>query len=154
MVLCRRHDPPEVTLPPPKPPPPGGLAGAWNPLWLLDELLLELPDEPLPPEPPDEDEDEDDEVPPPEVVAAWLVPGRTAATTPAAATLAMVTVTVAAFTRRRPSSRSATARAIRTPVRSRAAGSAGPRRVPRCPAVRCSAAPVSPYSCQLFTPSV
>lgn len=109
------------------PPPPldccGVLAGACRPPpWLLEELLPEPVDEPLPPEVPDEpeepeepeldDEPEVDEVPPVVAfVAAWLVPGRMAATTPAATTLAAVTVTVVAVSRRRPCSRSATARA-------------------------------------------
>jgi hypothetical protein len=47
------------------------------------------------------------------VTAAWLDPGRTTATTPAARTLAAETVTVVAASRRRPRSRSATARATR-----------------------------------------
>ena len=47
----------------------------------------------------------------PGVVAAWCVdPGSTAATTPAPTTLAKLTVAVAAVSRRRPRSRSATAR--------------------------------------------
>jgi hypothetical protein len=88
----------------------GELAGAWSPLWLLDELplLLELSSDELLVSL-DDDGELDDE--PLLLVAAWLVPGRTATTTPAAATLAMVTVTVAAFSLRRPCSRSATARA-------------------------------------------
>jgi len=77
---------------------------------LLDELLLD-PLESLELELELELE-LDDELLPVLVVAAWLlVPGRTAATTPATATLARVTVTVVAFSRRRPCSRSATARA-------------------------------------------
>jgi hypothetical protein len=44
------------------------------------------------------------------VTAAWLDPGRVTATTPAAATLARDTVAVVALSRRRPCSRSATAR--------------------------------------------
>jgi hypothetical protein len=67
-------------------------------------------------EPPDELELDDDLVPVPVlVVAAWLVPGRIAATTPTTATLAKDTVTVVALSRRRPCSRSATARAICRP---------------------------------------
>jgi len=50
----------------------------------------------------------DDELPVP-VTAAWVDPGRIAATTPATTTLAKDTDTVVAFSRRRPSSRSATA---------------------------------------------
>lgn len=69
------------------------------------ELEAEPDEEPL-------DELElDDDLPLVLVTAAWVVPGRTAATTPATATLARDTVTVVAFSRRRPSSRSATARA-------------------------------------------
>jgi hypothetical protein len=95
---------------------------AWRPP--LDELLLDPseellvePSEPLDPlelEPDVEPLDElelDDDLVPVLVVAAWLVPGRIAATTPATATLAKDTVTVVAFSRRRPCSRSATARA-------------------------------------------
>lgn len=49
----------------------------------------------------------------PGVVTLWCVdPGSTAATAPAAITLAKPTVAVAAFSRRRPRSRSATARAM------------------------------------------
>jgi hypothetical protein len=121
--------PPEVELKPPPPPDWTPLEGAWKPL--LDELLLdpldelldpsdELPDEPadpadpLEPEPDVEPPDElelDDELLPVLVTAAWLEPGRVAATAPATATLAKVTVTVVALSRRRPCSRSATARA-------------------------------------------
>ena len=62
---------------------------------------------------------------PPGVVAAGCVdPGSTAATTPAPTTLAKLTVAVAAVSRRRPRSRSATAR-----DRSRAV----PWRRPGCP---------------------
>jgi len=111
----------EFTLPPLPDCTP--LDGAWIPL--LDELLLdpfdELPDEPSDPlelepdpdvEPLDELEldDLDDEVLP-VLAAAWLDPGRIATTTPATATLARDTVTVVDFSRRRPCSRSATARA-------------------------------------------
>jgi hypothetical protein len=99
----------------PKPPPPltcGGLAGAWSPPWLLDELLLDPPEllePPVLPEPLLLDELElDDELPVP-VTAAWVDPGRIATTTPATTTLAKDTDTVVAFSRRRPSSRSATA---------------------------------------------
>ncbi len=101
-------------------PPPvltcGELAGACSPSWLLDGLLLLEPVES--PASLDELEPDDELLPLDEllllelpVVAAWLAPGRMATTTPAAATLATVTVTVAAFSRRRPCSRSATARA-------------------------------------------
>jgi len=111
--------------PPPPPPDCTPFDGAWKLPWPLDELLLdpfeELLDEPSDPlelelelgagvEPLDELE-LPDELLPVLVTAAWLVPGRIAATTPATATLARVTVTVVAFSRRRPSSRSATARA-------------------------------------------
>jgi hypothetical protein len=103
-------------LPPPDDTPPDG---AWNPL--LDELLLDPFDEPLD-EPSDplelvpeldvpEEELELDEDLLPVLVAAWLDPGSTTATTPARATLARDTVVVVAFSRRRPCSRSATARA-------------------------------------------
>jgi hypothetical protein len=103
------------------------LDGAWTPL--LDELLLdpsdELLDEPselvdpldpleVEPEPDVEPLDvlePDDELLPVLFTAAWLEPGRVAAITPATATLAKDTVTVVAFSRRRPCSRSATARA-------------------------------------------
>lgn len=103
--------------------PCGALAGAWNPLWPLEELLLDElldPFEPLDevepveldPEEVEPDELEPDELDPDDELpftAAWLAPGRAATTTPAAATLARPTVTVVAFSRRRPSSRSATA---------------------------------------------
>jgi len=107
------------------------LPGAWKPPWSPVELLLESPDEPsevpVPDEPDELDEpDEPDELdePAPEddeplpavdepfpdlVTAAWLDPGRIAATAPTATTLAAVRVTVVAFSRRRPCSRSATA---------------------------------------------
>ena len=97
----------------------GEFAGAWMP---LDELLPELFDEPsLEPDELDPDEVDPDEVEPEEldpvdveplpllVTAAWLDPGRTNATTPAATTLTADTATVVPFSRRRPSSRSATA---------------------------------------------
>jgi hypothetical protein len=48
----------------------------------------------------------------PVVVLVCVEPGRTAATAPAASTLAKPTVAVAVFSRRRPRSRSATARDI------------------------------------------
>jgi hypothetical protein len=92
------------------------LDGAWKPLLpdpseeLLDEPS-ELPD-PVELEPAVEPLDElelADELLPVPVTAAWLDPGRIAAITPAAATLASDTVTVVDFSRRRPSSRSATA---------------------------------------------
>jgi acetyl-CoA synthetase len=113
-----------VELKPPPPPDDTPPDGACNPLF--DELLLdpfdELPDDPFD-EPLDplelvpefdvpEDELELDEDLLPVLVAAWLVPGSTTATTPARATLARDTVVVVAFSRRRPCSRSATARAI------------------------------------------
>ena len=96
----------------------------WRPLF--DELLLdpfdELLDEPLEPLDPLELVPEFDVAPVDElelgedllpvlVVAAWLDPGSITATTPATATLASDTVVVVAFSRRRPCSRSATARA-------------------------------------------
>ncbi len=106
---------------PPDPPDWTPLDGAWKPLpdelLLLDELLLPdalLPfDElPLTGEVPLVDElPLPDELPPVLLTAAWLEPGRAAATTPATATLASDTVTVVAFSRRRPCSRSVTARA-------------------------------------------
>jgi len=88
----------------------GELAGAWSPPWLLDELLLllELSSDELSASL-DDDVELDDELL--LLVAAWLAPGRTATMTPAAATLATAAVTVAAFSLRRPCSRSATARA-------------------------------------------
>ncbi len=105
------------------------LDGAWNPLF--DELLLDPSDElldelldpvdPVDPVDPLElvpefdfepvDELELDEALLPVLAAAWLVPGSSTATTPATATLASDTVVVVAFSRRRPCSRSATARA-------------------------------------------
>jgi len=106
------------------------LAGAWKPPESLDELLPESDEEPSSLEPdelelePDElepDELEPDELDPVDVdpllllpsTAAWLVPGSTTATAPAASTLATDTATVVVFSRRRPSSRSATACATR-----------------------------------------
>jgi hypothetical protein len=86
----------------------GALAGAWIPPWsveLLDELELDEPELEF------DALELDDELLPVLVVAAWLEPGRTATTTPATATLARPTVTVVAFSRRRPCSRSATANA-------------------------------------------
>jgi len=107
------------------------------PPWSPDELLPELLEEPsldpveLEPDEPEPDELEPDELEPDElepeelepdeldpvdveplpllVTAAWLVPGRTTAITPAASTLAADTATVVVFSRRLPSSRSATA---------------------------------------------
>ena len=125
--LLKDQLPPEVELKPPPPPDWTPLDGAWRPL--PDELLLdpfdELLDEPADPadplepvpdvEPPDELE-LDDELLPVLVTAAWLEPGRVAATTPATATLAKDTVTVVALSRRRPCSRSATARATCRPA--------------------------------------
>jgi hypothetical protein len=111
MPLTPDQLPPEVELKPPPPPDCGGLAGVWKPPWLLDELLLdplELLDEPELELELDELELGDEPLPVP-VTAAWLAPGRMTATTPATATLAKDTVTVVAFSRRRPSSRSATA---------------------------------------------
>jgi hypothetical protein len=108
-------------------PPPllycGEFDGAWKPPESLDELPPEPLDE-LPPEEPSELDDPEEldpleeELDPLEVealpfAAAWLVPGRITATAPAASTLATDTVTVVAFSRRRPSSRSATASATR-----------------------------------------
>jgi hypothetical protein len=119
-------------------PPPllycGAVVGAWMP---LDELLPELFEEPsLEPDELEPDELEPDEVDPDElepdeldfdelepeeldpvdvellpllVTAAWLVPGRATAIAPAASTLAADTATVVVFSRRRPSSRVATA---------------------------------------------
>jgi hypothetical protein len=107
---------------------------------LFDELLLDPLDEPVElldpvePEPDVEPVDElelDEDLPLVLVVAAWLDPGSTTATTPARATLATDTVVVVAFSRRRPCSRSATARATCRP----ASRLAGP----------------GPCSCQLFT---
>lgn len=105
---------------PPPPPDDTPPDGAWNPLF--DELLLdpfdELPDDPVDPlelvpeldvEPVDELELAEDLLP--VLVAAWLAPGSITATTPATATLARDTVVVVAYSRRRPCSRSATARA-------------------------------------------
>ena len=111
-----------MDVPPPLPP-CGVLDGAWRLPESLDELLLpedELPEElpvlpePLVPELALEDPVElDDEPVPVAVTAAWLDPGRITATAPAASTLAADTVTVAAVSRRRPRSRSATACATR-----------------------------------------
>ncbi|MDX6342409.1 MAG: acetyl-CoA synthetase [Trebonia sp.] len=98
----------------------------WRPL--LDELLLdpfdELLDEPVDPlelvpefEVALVDELElGEDLLPVLVVAAWLDPGSITATTPATATLASDTVVVVAFSRRRPRSRSATARATCRPA--------------------------------------
>ena len=98
--------PPEVELAPPVLD-CGLFTGDWNPLP-LEELELEEsePDELDPDELEPVELPLDDEVP---FTAAWLAPGRTATTTPATATLARPTVTVVAFSRRRPCSRSATA---------------------------------------------
>ena len=120
--------PPEVELKPPPPPDCGELAGCWNPFWLLDELLLDPlesldePDEPVPELELELELELDDELPPVVVVAAWLVPGRMAAMAPATATLAKETVMVVAFSRRRPCSRSATARATWRALLARPAG--------------------------------
>lgn len=124
-------------------PPPllycGEFDGAWKPPESLDELLPEsldeLPeslDELLP-----ESLDEPDELEPDDVelllllplTAAWLVPGRITATAPAATTLAAATATVVVFSRRRPSSRSATACATRRACAARSACAADPPRV-------------------------
>ena len=102
----------------------GALVGAWRPPWSLDELLLDPvddPSEPLDdPLPDDELPDDllaDELVPVLELFTdVWAVPGRPAATAPTAATLARVTVTVVAFSRRLPCSRSATARATWRPL--------------------------------------
>jgi hypothetical protein len=113
-----------VELKPLPPPDDTPADGACNPLFdelLFDEPLLDPFDE-LPDVPPDplelvpeldvpEDELELDDGLLPVLVAAWLDPGSTTATTPARATLASDTVVVVAFSRRRPCSRSATARA-------------------------------------------
>jgi hypothetical protein len=74
-----------------------------------DEPLPEdpVPDEPVPAD--DEPLPAADEPVPDWVTAAWLEPGRIAAMTPAATTLAAPRVTVVAFSRRLPCSRSATA---------------------------------------------
>lgn len=119
----------ELTLPPPLDCTP---LDDWNPLLLFELLLFEEPlfEEPLPDELLDPSEELPDPVDPLEpevepvdeleldedllpvlVVAAWVEPGSTTATMPASATLARDTVVVVAFSRRRPSSRSATARA-------------------------------------------
>jgi hypothetical protein len=71
---------------------------------VLDEEAPELVD------PPDDALLPDDDVPE-TFTAACVDPGRTATTTPATTTLAKDTVTVVVFRRRRPCSRSATARA-------------------------------------------
>ena len=100
----------------------------------LDELLpesLEEPDE-LEPDEPEPEEPESDELDPDDVelllllpvTAAWLVPGRITATAPAASTLVAATAIGAAFSRRRPSSRSATACATRRACAARSARSA------------------------------
>jgi len=118
-----------VELKPPPLPDDTPPDGAWNPLLdelLLDELLFDPLDEPLD-EPSDplelepefdvpDDELELDEDLLPVLVAAWLDPGSTTATTPARATLASDTVVVVAFSRCRPRSRSATARATCRPA--------------------------------------
>jgi hypothetical protein len=118
-----------VEFKPPPPPDDTPPDGAWSPLF--DELLFDEPlfDEPLldpfdelPDVPPDplelvpefdvpEDELELDDGLLPVLVAAWLDAGSTTATTPARATLASDTVVVVVFSRWRPCSRSATARA-------------------------------------------
>lgn len=108
--------PPDVELAPPPLTLCGGVAGAWMPPWLPDDLLFDDLLAPLDVLPLDEllallDECEVDELP--LFTAAWLDPGRMATTAPATATLAKPTVTVVAFSRRRPSSRSATAIASR-----------------------------------------
>jgi hypothetical protein len=113
-----------VVPPEPLPPDCGALAGAWKPPWSLDELLLDPVDDPSEPldDPLDEpwlpdDELPDELVPVPELFTdVWVAPGRPAATAPTAATLARVTVTVVAFSRRLPCSRSATARATWRPL--------------------------------------
>lgn len=114
---------------PPLPPDCTPLEGACKPLFdelLLEELLFdpldELLDEPLvdplelslDPEFALSSVDElelDEDLLSVLFAAAWLEPGRVTATTPATATLARDTVAVVAFSRRRPCSRSATARA-------------------------------------------
>jgi hypothetical protein len=68
----------------------------------------------------------DDELLPVPVTAAWVDPGRIAATTPATTTLAKDTDTVVAFSRRRPSSRSATACATWRALPAERRGADGP----------------------------
>ena len=125
----------------------GEFDGAWRPPESLDELLPESLDELLPESLDEPDELEPEELEPDEpdpvdvellllpVTAAWLVPGRITATAPAATTLAAATATVVVFSRRRPSSRSATAWATRRscparpPCAARSACAADPPRV-------------------------
>lgn len=92
---------------------------------LPDDLDEDVPDEPEMPDEPDvvdepelvDEPDEPDDVlllpedVPECLTLAWVDPGRTASTAPATATLAKDAVTVVAFSRRLPCSRSATARA-------------------------------------------
>jgi hypothetical protein len=117
----------------------GALAGACNPLWPLDVLLLDPCDEPEVLEEPEESDfpavpdfpaapEVADEPLPWWTAVVWLAPGRTAASPPTAATLTADKVIVVAFSRRRPCSRSATACAIR---RARLACSAPARRAAR-----------------------
>jgi hypothetical protein len=136
----------------------GAFEDDWMPPWSLDELLPELLEEPsrepdeLEPEELEPEEVEPEEVEPEEldpvdveplpllVTAAWLVPGRTTAITPAASTLAADTATVVVFSRRRPSSRSATACATWRALAACAALAAWPAGRPR-----------SAFFSQLFT---
>ncbi len=93
------------------------LAGPLEELELELELAEELPDEPAGLEPPEVPVLDEPELPvwelagelPESVTVVCVEPGSPAATAPAAATLAKLTVTVVAFSRRRPRSRSATA---------------------------------------------
>jgi hypothetical protein len=82
-------------------------------LELPDELELDPPEfAELPPLPDDELPEEPEEVlPEEEAVELWPEPGRLRATAPATATLAMPTAAVVVWTRLRPRSRAATARA-------------------------------------------
>jgi hypothetical protein len=94
----------------------GELAGDWRVLPELLELLDELEEEPDEPEPDEEEPDEPVLVPvlddvPESLVEACVAPGSTSNTAPATATLAKDAVTVVPVSRRRPCSRSATARA-------------------------------------------
>jgi hypothetical protein len=102
----------------------GELAGDWSVLPELLELLEllelfdELEEEPDEPEPDEEEPDEPELVPvlvlddvPESLAEACVAPGSTSSTAPATATLAKDAVTVVPVSRRRPCSRSATARA-------------------------------------------
>jgi hypothetical protein len=115
--------PPDVDDSPPLLDWAGELEGDWRPDELLEllELLDEFDDELDEPEEleelvPDELAGLLDVVPcddvPESFTALCAAPGRTATSAPATATLAKDTVTVVAFRRRLPCSRSATARAV------------------------------------------